>query len=240
MIEFRRLSDDDPVLAYSPLLRAARLTLEYVEDNGAISLTNTKAFKRVFVHWAAEHFDWPGRGYDDLFRYKKVLNEYDFTPLELVHFLLIRLKLGHHNKGAFRLTQRGKEFGRSPSQLFIEMIPYYLLQIDHSSYSRLDDAPIGNWDVWLNVMNVEIDQGATEKQVYGAFYGEGPDWDNSGWREMAAFSSCVLRPLEWAGLIVEQEDTLDGRVDRHCFKTPLWRAALRLDTDDQLEPVLRH
>ena len=57
MITFRPLSDDDPALAYSPLLRAALLTLQYAQDHGAIELTRTKAFKRVFVHWAVEHFD---------------------------------------------------------------------------------------------------------------------------------------------------------------------------------------
>jgi len=62
-------------------------------QEGPIGLTKTKAFKRTFVHWAAENFDWPGRSYDELFRYNKVLNEYEFPPLELLHFLLIALKL---------------------------------------------------------------------------------------------------------------------------------------------------
>jgi hypothetical protein len=35
MIEFRQLSDDHPDLAYSPLLCAAVLTLQYAQDNGA-------------------------------------------------------------------------------------------------------------------------------------------------------------------------------------------------------------
>jgi DNA-binding IclR family transcriptional regulator len=52
MIEFRTLSDDHPDLAYSPLLRGALLTLQYAQEHGSIGLTKTKAFKRVFVHWA--------------------------------------------------------------------------------------------------------------------------------------------------------------------------------------------
>ena len=58
MITFRLLSDDHPDLAHSPLLRAAQLTLQYAQDHGTIELTKTKAFKRAFVHWAVEHFDW--------------------------------------------------------------------------------------------------------------------------------------------------------------------------------------
>ena len=57
MIEFRQLPDDHPDLASSPLLRAALLTLRYAQEHNGIGLTPNKAFKRVFVHWAAEHFD---------------------------------------------------------------------------------------------------------------------------------------------------------------------------------------
>jgi hypothetical protein len=57
MIDVRPLSDDHPDLAHSPLLRAALLTLQYAQDHGTIGLTKTKAFKRVFVHWAASNRD---------------------------------------------------------------------------------------------------------------------------------------------------------------------------------------
>jgi hypothetical protein len=35
----------------------------------------------------------------------------------------------------------------------------------------------------MNVFNIEADYGATEKALFGVFYGDGPDWDNAGWRE---------------------------------------------------------
>jgi hypothetical protein len=241
MIKFRKLSDDHPDLNHSPLLRAAILTLRYVQDHGPISLTKTKAFKRVFVHWAAEHFDWPGRGHEDLLRTHKVLNEYDFPPLELLHFLMIHLRLGRHFKGEFRLTKRGAELAQSPGKLFDELIPFYILSMDHAAYSRFDDRPMGVWDIWLNVINVEADQGSSERDLYAALYSDGADWDNTGWRQLAAFSACVLRPLEWSGLIMQtREKTADSRNVHHVFKTPLWRSALKLDTDDILEPVQMH
>ena len=97
---------------------------------------------------------------------------------------------------------------------------------------------MGAWDIWLNVINVEADQGCSEHNLYAAFYSDGADWDNTGWRNIAAFSSCVLLPLEWSGLIVmPHEDTGDIRHVHHVFKTPLWRSALKLDTDDILDPV---
>ena len=84
MIEFRTLPDSHPDLAHSPLLRAALLTLQYAQEHGAVGLTKTKEFKRVFVHWAVEDFNWPGSSPEDMFRYNKAINEYEFPPLELL------------------------------------------------------------------------------------------------------------------------------------------------------------
>lgn len=237
MIEFRTLADDHPDLGHSPLLRGALLTLQYAREHGSIGLTSTKAFKRVFVHWAVEHFDWPGKSAEEMFRYQKVINEYEFPPLELLHFLLISLRLGRHYKGEFRMTKRGDELADSPGRLFAELIPYFVLQIDHASYARFDDRPVGTWDIWMNVINMEADHGTTEAALFETFYGEAHDWHTAGWREMAAFSSCVLRPLAWAGLISEiREGNLGSRVC-HVFKTPLWRSVMRLETDVQLAPI---
>ncbi|GHE05470.1 hypothetical protein U879_03780 [Defluviimonas sp. 20V17] len=237
MIAFRPLADDHPDLAHSPLLRAALLTLQYAQEHGAIGLTQTKAFKRVFVHWAVENFAWPGKSAEEMFRYNKVINEYEFPPLEVLHYLLITLRLGRHFKGEFRLTKRGADLVQSPGRLFAELIPFFVLQIDHASYARLNERPFGKWDVWMNVINVEADHGTTERALFAAFYGEGPDWDNAGWRDMAAFSSCVLRPLEWAGLLVQTAEDSGGNSLHHVFKTPLWRSALKLDTDGMLQPI---
>ena len=121
MIAFRTLPDDHPDLMRSPLLRGALLTLQYAQEHGSIGLTQTKAFKRVFVHWAVENFDWPGKSAEEMFRFNKVINEYEFPPLEVLHFLLISLRLGRHYKGAFRLTKKGAELARSPGRLFAEL-----------------------------------------------------------------------------------------------------------------------
>lgn len=237
MIEFRKLADDHPDLGQSPLLRGALLTLQFAREHGSIGLTKTKAFKRVFVHWAVEHFDWPGKSAEEMFRYQKVINEHEFPPLELLHFLLISLRLGRHYKGEFRVTARGAELADSPGRLFAELIPHFVLQIDHASYARFDDRPVGSWDIWMNVINIEADHGTTEAGLFENFYGEPHDWHTAGWREMGAFSSCVLRPLAWAGLISEiREGDLGSRVS-HVFKTPLWRSAIRLKTDVQLSPI---
>ena len=237
MIEFRPLPDDHPDLAHSPMLRGALLTLQYAQEHGSIGLTKTRAFKRVFVHWAVAHFEWPGKSAEEMFRYNKVINEYEFPPLEVLHFLLISLRLGRHYKGEFRLTKRGDELAHAPGRLFAELIAYFILRIDHASYARFEERPFGKWDVWMNVINVEADHGTTEAALFQAFYGEPKDWHTAGWREMAAFSSCVLRPLEWAGLLMETREENAEKYVCHVFKTPLWSSALKLDTDNMLQPM---
>lgn len=237
MIDFRPLADDHIDLEHSPLLRGALLTLHYAQKHGSIGLTKTKAFKRTFVHWAVEHFKWPEKSAEEMFRYNKVINEFDFPPLEILHFLLISLRLGRHYKGEFRLTKRGKELSQAPGRLFAELIPYFLLRVDHASYARFDGCPFGKWDVWMNVINVEADQGTTETALCETFYGEPGEWHTTGWRELAAFSSCVLRPLEWAGLLIETRENIAGKHVCHVFKSPLWRSALNVDTDNMLRAM---
>ncbi len=172
-----------------------------------------------------------------MFGYNKVINEYEFSPLEILHFLLISLRLGRHRKGEFRLTKRGAELVEDPGRLFAELIPYFLFQIDHVSYSRFDDCLFGEWDVEMNVINADADHGTTEAALFETFYGEPQDWHTAGWREMAALSSCVLRPLEWAGLLIETREDGAGKYVHHVFKSPLWRSALNLDTDEMLRPI---
>ncbi|WP_424179075.1 hypothetical protein [Yoonia sp. TsM2_T14_4] len=107
MIEFRTLPDDCPDLQHSPLLRAALLTLNYAREHGPIPLTKSRVLQRVFVRWAAEHFAWPEQGIDQLLCNQKLVNEQDFLPLELLHYLLVRLRLGRQYKDQFRITKRG-------------------------------------------------------------------------------------------------------------------------------------
>lgn len=239
MIEFRVLPNDNAVMAHSPLLRAALLILQYTQDHGSIPLTPSKAFKRVFVHWAAEHFDWPNMSYDELFSVNKVLNEYDFAPLELLHFLLIELKLARHYKGQFKITKRGSELLANPSQLLNTLVSFYIFNIDHSAYSRGGELALGTWDVWFNILNVEAENTATELELYEVFYGKLSDAPMA-WRATSAFYSCVLRPLCWAGLLLEHRTQGSKRSDAVYLKTPLWPAWLQLDTDGIVKPAQRH
>jgi hypothetical protein len=78
---------------------------------------------------------------------------------------------------------------------------------------------------------------ARRSDPFNRFYGPPKDDLTGGWRELSAFNSCMLQPLEWAGLIQFDPQECGGIYSDHVFKTPLWLSALKLDTDDMLKSV---
>jgi hypothetical protein len=241
MVEFKPIADKEPALVHSPLLKAVLLTLGYIEEHGPIGLTPLKALKRYFVEWAAREFAWPHYTAAELFEMNKFLNEQDFMPLLVLHDVLIATKLARHYKGTLQITKLGRELSRQPSELWALLARHLLFHHDHSQYVRSDERPLGNWDVFLNVINVETDMGASEGRLCSVLYGG----DEAGFRRHSykiafAFYAHVLRPLCWVGLLFEHR-TGCGFEQREIFtKTPLWVAALKLDTDQHLTQQTQH
>ena len=243
MIEFRTLQNDDPALAFSPLLRGFQKTFAYLAEHGTIGLTASKGFKRNFVHWAAREFEWPGHTEADLFAVNKVLNEQDFMPLSDIHFLLTTLKMGRHYKGQFKLTKAGSELVGHPGRIFGIITPFYLFEINHTGYTRFCDEPLlGNWDMFLNILNVEAENGITGAEFRSTLYGAPehspvPRYDDV----LGSLYLNVLRPLCWTGLLHMTRVKGFQSTERSVFtKTPLWKAALKLETDSRVKSLTRH
>jgi hypothetical protein len=240
MIHFQSISDDDPVLAHSPMVKGATKILDYVNDHGPIDLTPSKGFKRYFVHWAAKEFAWPGMTEEDLFRVNKVLNEYDFQPLVELHDLLIHLKIGRHYRKAFHVTKAGQGLVGRPGKLFGILTPFYLLEIDHFFGARFGDRLPGNWDIFLNVLNVEAEDGISPDEYAQILYGPKSDDEGIHRPVVSSLYSQVLLPLCWTGLLSEQRSGRGYLSDRVYIKTPLWKAALQLETDSVVSRAVRH
>lgn len=240
MIVFEEVVDDDSALVHSPMVRAMEKTFAYIYEHGAIPLTPSKAFKRSFVHWAAAEFEWPGYLEADLFAINKVLNEIDFGPLMDLHDLMIALKIGRHSKGQFTLTKAGQSLVGHPGRLFGIITPFYLFEVDHLRFARRPERLPGNWDIFLNVLNVEVENGATATELRHTLYG--PKGESERFDMILSnLYVQVLRPLCWTGLL--REDRVEGarRFDDGLFtKTSLWRTALRLDTDRDVRPATHH
>jgi len=228
MIELRKIDDDEPALTLSPMVQAIEKMFSYIDEHGGIGLTPSKAFKRTFVHWAAAEFKWPGFSESDLFAVNKVLNEIDFPPLMDLHDILIALKIGRHYKAQFKLTKSGETLVGHPGRVFGIVIPFYLFEVDHMRFSRRAEQPLGNWDIFLNVLNVEAENGITGGDFRSALFGN-PDANETFDYLQSSLYVQVLRPLCWAGLLEEKRIGKSSRTHQSIFsKTPLWKAGLKL------------
>ena len=125
----------------------------------------------------------------------------------------------------------------APGRLFLELIPFYVFKLDHAHHAGFEQRLMGNWDLWMNVINAEADHGADERALFAAFYGVAHDFPHEGWQAIYAFSAGIMRPLDWAGLLARTPYQREGKYGHHVFKTPLWRSALKLNTDAMLRPV---
>lgn len=240
MIVFREIDDQEPALQFSPIVRATERTFSYIYEHGGIELTPSKSFKRNFVHWAASAFEWPGYTAEELFRLNKVLNEIDFAPLLYLHEIMLALKIGRHFKGKFSLTKSGQSLAGRPGKIFGIMAPFFLLHVNHEYLSRRPTQLTGNWGIFLNVLNVVAENGVTANAFRETLYG--PHDPARGYDEaLGGLYVQVLRPLCWVGLLVEHGSA--GSISfgpRTFIKTPLWRVALQLDTDSQVQAATRH
>ena len=240
MLQSMPLSNDEPSLAGAPMICAAQKLLAFLLEHGTIGLTQGKAFQRRFVHWAAAEFAWPGWEEDKLFSVNKVLNEYDFPPLAALHFVLLKLKLIRHEKLTCRLTKAGRALAGSPGDLFNEIAPFYLFQVDHAAWSRLSESRLGDWSLYLNLLHVQAARGVTCGALREALFGRPEPAGSYDWVPGMILNQ-VLRPLCWAGLLQQGRGTASYRFEEAVFmKTPLWRATLALDTDAQVAPATRH
>jgi hypothetical protein len=234
MLPVIKLHSSVDILKLSPLVRGLSKTLGYAEENNGIGLTKSYALNRKFVHWAADNFDWPEYNSSELFIVNKVLNEQDMPPLWPIHDLLLHLKLTRRYKGTLRLTKRGQSFLATPESLFDLIAPAFLFQYDHDQASRSKNRIIGNWDIFLNIINVEAQLGCSVEQLLQVFYGlqksDGFDLQYSSMR--SDFRLAVVRPLCWLGLLEEDRKGLGFLDDGMLYKTPLWEASLKLNTDN--------
>lgn len=241
MIPFRPLSATEPALHDSPMLRGALLVISYIEANGPVGLTASRALKRDFVEWAAKAFDWEYYTAPDLYAVNKVLNESDFPPLVMLHEVLLSTKLATHRKGNLHLTRLATQLKGDPAGLWSVLARHLLCEIDHSKYTRYGDKLVGTWDIFLNVINVEAQYGVSEDRLLAVLFGGSEeDMRYDDIRQRAALYLHVLRPLCWIGLLSEVR--VGQRFDRqeHFFKTSLWHRALTLETDRRLETTIKH
>ncbi len=243
-VHFRRLASNDPVLDGSKLLDAVYRTIEYAEANDGIGLTKSGAFNRKFCYWAAEHFPWVEYSAFELLRFQKTLNEQDVRPVIVIHHLLSGMKLGRHVRDRFRFKKNAFQQARDRGAFFEQIAKYYLFQSDHTILQRRQFVAPGNWDLFLNVINVEAHHGTTHDHILKTLYGysEEERYSDEYWDYSSFIHLHILLPLYWIGFLQKtpELERFDDDVDVIYSKTPLWHSCLKLDTDDILANISIH
>lgn len=171
MIKLKVIADDDPVLEQSRLLRAMELGFDYAQSEGGIGLTQTKSFNRKFALWMADHSPWPEYSTDELMRMNKLLNEWDVPPAMVVHDLLIVGKFGRYTKGKYQISNKAQGLRSKRGAFFAQIAETYLFAYNHARNSRSEFTAPGNWDVFLNIIDVEAERGLTVAHLVKTLYG---------------------------------------------------------------------
>ena len=217
------------------------LAFEYAGTHGGIGLTQTKAFNRRFSHWMADNSPWPDYKAEELLRLNKVLNERDVAPAMVVHDLMIVMKLGRHLKGKFQVSKKARALASNRGAFFADLAETYLFRYNHARTARFEFTAPGNWDIFLNIINVEAEEGLTEPHLVKTLYGleKHGVYDREYYDHAGFLFTHVLRPLNWIGFLAETSGS-DRRSDKTYWKTPLWSACLLLSTDDMVDAPSRH
>ena len=85
--------------------------------------------------------------------------------------MLLKLKLIRHDKLTCRLTKAGRAMVGAPGDLFNEIAPFYLFQVDHAASSRLPAPSLENWSLYLNLLHVEAARGVTGGTLRETLFG---------------------------------------------------------------------
>ena len=97
---------------------------------------------------------------------------------------------------------------------------------------------MGNWDVFLNIMNVELQTGINGTELAAVFYGAKDKALYIHDTDFSALYNHVIKPLCWIGLIQEASSDAHQYTSEKMFqKIQLWPIALQLETDHVLKPV---
>lgn len=224
----------DLVQTSAPMLRAYQTVAAYQVEHGEIGLTKSGAWNRHCIDWVVQQMDFLNWTADKLYSVNKVLNEYDVPPLEYLRVLLTSLRLGRKMGAGWRLTKPGMALTGEPEVAYATIAPAFLFRFDHSDGRRTGEAPVGDWELWLNAIDKMPENGFTLPDLATFLYGHVL---GGGWRGPAGgLFSAVAMPLEWIGLLTREGD---GGIDEMLWRrTPLWASALEVGSQDKSSNVV--
>lgn len=239
MYDTLTIPSDDALLEGSPLVRVLDfLAAKFVENPKGIQMTKTMAFRRDLIAEAILKIQWPDWTEQEIYNgYMpiKVADEYHFEPFWELHYLLLRMKVVRHYKGKLVLTKLGKSVFEDRFRRFDAAAHALLFDDPHYAEMRYGRNLVGNWNIWLNVLDVEAQHGTTGQNITEVLYGKEDEPNEFDPRTSALYYG-VIKPLMWCGMLEEHIDNGRKLVDRVYTKTPLWKQYFQLDPK---KPMLR-
>jgi len=214
-------------LSGSPMCINTMKVLTRANEDDGITLTKSGAFNRKFVTWAAEDFRWPGYEPEELYRLNKVLNEWDFPPLAVMHELLIGARMIRRNKNKALLTKAGKAMLGDHGALQAELFDTYLTDYDFLGHDRFpieqDDADLVHF---LGVIKDRLDDWVPMTELAGWCL---PVDHITKYRFSPVEDACyyllsrLVRPLTWLGMVerAPNAERCGSVYDLRYRKTPL-------------------
>lgn len=210
----------------------------FADNSSGIRLTKGGSFKRDLIAGAIKIIQWPDwteaeiyHGYMPI----KVADEQHFEPFRDLHYRLIRAKLARHYKGKLVLTKHGRSVFEDRFQRFQLIVHHMLYHDPYLVELRHRRDLIGNWDIWLNVIDIAAAHGASGRELTDALYGREDEPNEFDPRTSALYDG-VLKPLVHCGLLNESRANGRKLVERVYSRTPLWMQYLKLDPK---QPALR-
>lgn len=116
------------MIVSAPMLRVFQSVASYKVEHGEIGVTKFGAWNRHGIDWALRRMDFPNWTTDKLYSVNKVLNEYDFPPLEYLLTLFTSLRLGRKMGGGWRRTKPGMALVGEPEAAYSTFVPALLFR----------------------------------------------------------------------------------------------------------------
>jgi hypothetical protein len=219
------------------IVRNTTVLLQHAVENGGLGLTATGNLTRAVVAEMIPQMEWPAFSKADMYRYNRVINEPDFSPLHIVRVNAVAARLLRASRGKLVATKSGR--GMLLSQRRGPLLAQLLIAIfwgGNLSYIGRD--LLGGWPQHdIGVVLWSLCVSATDWQspevlarlctipVNGVLEA---GWDVGS----TAIEAHVLRPLLWLRLVEHrQEDIAGSRFgSRHYYrKTQLFDKVIQFN-----------
>ena len=109
-------------LQQSSLARNAQVLLRAAAAGPGLKVTATGNLSRAVVKELSDQLTWPDFDKAAFFKYSKVMNETDYSPLYFLRQIAEAAKLLRRHKGHFRTTPAGRKMLQEPDQRALQAV----------------------------------------------------------------------------------------------------------------------